>query len=242
MTNETASNSPLEPIVLNPGTDQTQSSISTQNVKRGFFSTFGILLAGWFFGNLILMAVVSLIAITVVGSTGLISVPLLSDYLFGKPQKLQTNLNSESLIQAEKKVATINDLKDGQTLDEVIIYEDEANALLSNQFTRDKNFPTTNEHLSFEDDKFIFTAKLAQTNAPVRILGKVDNNSTTASIQIISAQFGKIEIPGFIAGNIIDSNLGRVGLTLSGSQVPAKDISIKDGALILKQVIKVQNQ
>src|SRR3990167_4348371 len=77
---------PQEPIILNPGLPNIKK-LSENTNSHGVLATFGILIAGWFFGNLILLSVASIGVAIAAGSTGLEKIPLVSEKFFGLPVK-----------------------------------------------------------------------------------------------------------------------------------------------------------
>ncbi len=224
---------PQNPIVLTPG--KTVDHAITKE-KRGFLATFGILFSGWLLGNLILLTLLSLVGIYLAGSTGLVKVPVLSDYLFGKPTAVARNVDETALESAQGKISEINTLQKGETVKELSLSEEEINALFNKQTKSATDFPIGDPNLKLTDGKFIFTGKLSQTNAPVTIEGKIAVSGVAASVNIVSAKFGKFNLPGFIASNIIENNLAKIGLSLNGTSIPAKSLIIGEGNVDLKDV------
>lgn len=225
-----------EPIVLNPGIS-TESKSSIKKNGRGALATLGILLAGWFFGNLILLAVASTGIAVAAGSTGLVKVPLVTERFFGTPAAPKTEIDQSALANAEEKLNTISTLSEGETLKSVALAEDEVNALFQKQVTG-SGFPIVNPKMVLGEDTFVFTGNLASTNAPVEIKGEIDVSGLVLSVDLTSAKFGKVEIPSFIATNLIDSYLSEIGLSLSGSQIPAKSVKVSSGLVSLLEVSK----
>ncbi len=226
---------PQEPIILNPGLSDTKK-LSENTNSRGVFATFGILIAGWFFGNLILLAVASTGIAIAAGSTGLVKVPLVSEKFFGLPVKAADNVDAYALENAQEKLNTISTLAGGQTLKSVALDEEEINALFQKQVASSNEFPIVDPKIKLGENEFTFTGKLAQTNAPIEVVGRIDVSGLVASVELVSAKFGKVQIPTFVASNLVDSYLAQVGLTLSGSQIPAKGIKITNGVVSLTEV------
>lgn len=226
---------PQQPIVLNPGLIKSHDENSSKN-SRGLFATLGILLAGWFFGNLILLAVASVGVAFAAGSTGLVKVPFVTEKFFGSATADQPTLDQGAYENAQEKLNIISTLRSGQTLKSVALDEGELNALFSKQIETSGNFALKNPKIRLEENQFIFSGRLKETNAPVEIIGKVDVSGLVANIEIVSAKFGKIDMPSFIASNLIDSYLSEIGLSLSGAQLPAKSIKIADGLVSLIEV------
>lgn len=235
--NNTETFQPQSPIILNPGVSQE----IPRGSKRGLLSTFGLLLAGWFVGNLVILAAVAALAIGTVGSAGLVKVPILTSYLFGAEQPHYTPAESFDLDDANLKLAEVNSLAEGQSLKNLELSEAEINALLNNEITHASNFPIANQKLVLTNGHFIFTGNLVATNAPVEIVGNLQVDSLSARVTLTAAKFGKIKIPLFLASNIVDSGLSKIGLSLSGSSIPAGAISILDGKLVLKDVVNQSN-
>lgn len=229
---------PKDPIILNPGYNQSKTEV---NSKRGFLSTFGLLFAGWLVGNLLIVSLVSLFAVVLVGSTGLVKVPVLSAYFFGKETPLYRAADQYFLESAEEKLAKVAELKKGQAVKQIELTENEINALLNKEITETTDFPIANQSLKILENEFIFSGRLVSTNAPVEIRGQVLADNLTAKVDILSAKFGKIELPSFISTNIINENLSRIGLSLSGSQLPAQSIQLRDGQLVLEEVVNPAN-
>lgn len=223
------------PIVLTPG-NQAQKQISLKEDRRGFLSTLGVLFSGWLMGNLILLTLLSVVGIYLAGSSGLVRVPVLSDFLFGKPPSISSESDTSALQSAESKIAQINSLKKGETIKTLSLEESEVNALFQNKVKGSSDFPITDPKLKLNSSEFTFTGKLAQTNAPVTIEGKIAIDGLVANIEIVSAKFGKFVLPNFIANNIIENNLSKIGLSLSGSQIPAKSLKINSGTVNLEDV------
>lgn len=220
------------PIVLTPGIKETGSS----ERKRGFLATFGILFSGWLLGNLIVLTVLSCVGIYLVGSTGLVKIPVLSNLLFGKPETVTVLVDDQALESGEKKLSQIDSLQSGQTLDSLDLNESEINALFAKQAKTSSDFPVSNPKLTLGGNEFVFTGNLSQTNAPVTIAGKIVISGLNANVEIVSAKFGQFSLPNFIATNIINSSLSKIGLSLSGSQIPAKSLTIAPGTVELNGV------
>lgn len=223
---------PQNPIILNP----TVTNEAPTTLKRGMLTTFGLLLAGWFVGNLIIMASLAVIAVGAVGSTGLVKVPVLTSYLFGKEQPQYTPAESFALDSANTKLAEVRGLAKGETINNLELSQDEINALLDNQINSSSGFPIGNQHLQLTNDRFVFTGNLISTDAPVEIVGSLQVSGLTAQVSITKAKFGKLDIPVFLASNIVDSNLSKIGLSLSGSSIPAQSLKILDGKIVLQDV------
>ena len=231
---------PQEPIILIPGLSETKKS-SGKNSSHGALATFGILIAGWFFGNLILLAVASLGLAIAAGSTGLVKVPVVSEKFFGLPVRTLSAVNQLALENAQEKLNTISTLDEGQSLKNVALDEEEINALFQKQIEQRTDFPVVDPKIILGENEFIFTGKLAQTNAPIEVVGRINVSGLVASVELVSAKFGKVQIPTFVASNLVDGYLAQVGLTLSGSQIPAKGIKITNGVVSLTEVSKTPN-
>ncbi len=224
------------PIVLNPGLDKAQTKQAKSG--RGVFSTFGILLAGWFFGNLILLGVLAIAVAVTASSTGLVKVPFFTEKFFGASAKVATTPDAVVLETAQGKIAKINHLSSTQTLASLEFSEDELNALFAAKVEEAGSFPLNQPKIVIKDGKFLFTGRLVETNAPVEITGTVNTSGLVANIEVTEAKFGKIVMPNFIASNLLDSYLASVNLSLSGSQIPASSINLDDGAVTLVKVSK----
>lgn len=227
-----------EPIILNPGISEGDSGESS---KRGFIATLGLLFAGWLVGNLVILFLVGVFILGTVSSTGLVQVPILTQFLFGEARPIYSSVDQFSLEQASEKLNKISVLKQGQKLKNLDLTESEVNALLDNQITNSSGFPIGNQALKLENNNFIFTGNLIDTNAPVRIQGSVKVDSLTARVSIVSAKFGKINIPSFIASNIVDSSLDKIGLSLDGKLIPAQSLKILNGKIMLQGVVNPRN-
>ncbi len=224
-----------EPIILNPGISSSHSKSSN---GRGGLATFGLLLAGWFVGNLLILAALGIGVIGAVGSTGLVKVPVLTSYLFGQDNPLYNSTNQVYYEDAIAKIDEIDSLKDGQSLKKLELSEAEINALLNKQINSVQDFPIGNQSLKLLNDRFVFTGNLVSTNAPVVIVGKVEVDGLTAHVTIDQASFGKVKIPAFLASSIVDNNLSKIGLSLSGSSIPAQSLRIVNGKITLQEVTK----
>lgn len=224
---------PQNPIILNPGVSKEVPSSS----KRGLLATFGLLLAGWFVGNLVILATLAAVAVGTVGSTGLVKIPVLTSYLFGKEQPQYTPAESFALDSANSKLSEVKSLAKDQTLNNLELSQDEINALLDNQISSSSGFPIGNQHLQLINNQFIFTGNLTATDAPVEIVGNLQVSGLTAQVSITKAKFGKLDIPVFLASNIVDSSLSKIGLSLSGSSIPAQSLKILDGKMVLQNVV-----
>lgn len=230
---------PQEPIVLNPGLAQQPAKTALKS-GRGVVSTFGILIAGWFFGNLILLAIGSVGLAVAAGSTGLVRVPLVSERFFGTPVSSEITVDQIALENAEEKLNTISTLPQGETLKSVALDEGEVNALLQKQIGEGSSFPIAEPKIKLGTNEFVFSGKLAETNAPLEIVGRISVSGLVANVEIMSAKFGKVEMPSFVASNLLESYLEEIGLSLGSSQIPAKSIQITDGIISLLQVSKIQ--
>lgn len=226
-----------EPIVLTPGLDEKVKK-SKPKTGRGAFSTLGILLAGWFFGNLILVGLLSIVVMVSASSTGLIKVPFFTEKFFGKSLSTSVAADVTGLESAEAKIAEINTLSSNKTIKSLQFTQDEINALFANQVEQKGSFPLYDPKIVIKDGKFVFSAKMIQTNAPVTIAGNVTSSGLIANIELTSAKFGKVSLPTFLASNLFDSYLSQIGLSLSGSQVPAKQITLENGSVTLVSVSK----
>lgn len=224
---------PPQPIVLNPGVAEPTKSSS----KRGALATFGLLLAGWFVGNLIIVSLLALAAVGTVGSTGLVRVPLLTNFLFGKVQPGFTPVEIETYQDANLKIDKIENLGSSEKVRSVEFSEAEINALLNDKINNSLGFPIANQKIKLSDNRFIFTGNLVSTNAPVEIIGRIQSEGLNASLTINQAKFGKLSLPIVLANAILDQNLGKIGLSLSGINIPAESIKIIDGQILLKNVI-----
>ena len=222
-----------QPIVLNPGI----ASEVSEGSKRGSLATFGLLLAGWFVGNLIILSVLAVATVGTVGATGLIKVPLLSSYLFGQKLVSFTPVEIDYFAQADLKLSKIRTLEEGESLKKLELGEEEINALLNNQINNNIGFPIGNQKLKLVNSKFIFTGNLISTNAPVEIVGTMEVEGLTAQISIDQAKFGKIKVPSFLASSIVDNSLSKIGLSISGSTIPAQSLKILEGKIILSDVV-----
>lgn len=229
-------NLPPVPIILNPALADTTNQKAKE--KRGFLGTFGLLLSGWLLGNLILFAILGLVGITVIGSTGLVRIPVVSKMLFGQPHPQAAQIDGFAFENAQEKITTIKNLKAGQTLKELDLYQNELNALLIKSIETAGDFPLTNPNLEIDSGGFVFSGLFKSTNAPVTIKGTFTVNDLTAKVNIIEAKFGKISMPLFLASSIIDSNLAKIGLTLSGGEIPAQEVDLSPGLVTLKKVAK----
>jgi len=225
-------NEEIEPVVvLNPGESQTK-----EIPKRSSLATFGLLLAGWFVGNLIILTAMASVAIVTVGSTGLVRVPVLTEYLFGKQVASINPVESFALDEANTKLSEISALPKGQTIHSLTLSENEINALLDKQINTGTGFPIGNQQLKLTNNQFVFTGNLISTNAPVKIVGSVQVDGTAAKVSIEEAKFGKLGIPVVLASSIVDSSLSKIGLSLSGATIPAQSLQILDGRVILQDV------
>ncbi len=224
-----------QPIILNPGLQESKKD-KVRSKTGSILGTFGILLAGWFFGNLILLAIFSVGVAVAAGSTGLVKVPIVSERFFGKAVSNSLEVDQNALENAQEKLNTIASLSPGQTLKSVALDEEEINALLSEQIATKNGFPIANPTVELSENQFIFSGKMLSTNAPVKIVGKIEVSNLVANVEIVQARFGKIEIPTFIASNLLESYLSEIGLTLSSSQLPAKSIRIGKGEVSLIEV------
>lgn len=221
------------PIVLNPGIPSNSGGLS----KRGGFATFGLLLAGWFVGNLIILSIVAVVTLGAVGSTGLVKVPFLTGYLFGSEQVSFTTVEIDQFAKVSSKIDKVRNLEEGESLKNIELSEAEINALLNNQISNNIGFPIGNQKLKLVNSKFIFTGNLISTNAPVEIVGTMQVEGLTVQLNIEQAKFGKLEIPTFLASNIIDSSLSKIGLSISGSTIPAQSLKILEGKIVLSDVV-----
>ncbi len=204
--------------------------------KHSFFATLGILFSGWLLGNLILLAIVGTIAISVTSATGMVKVPLLTEYFFGKSPASAKVVDSYALNNAEEKLKKIDQLQKGEVLPTLVFYEDEVNALLASKIETDANFPISWNSLSLHDGKFVFTGAFKQTNAPIVITAQLKTQGLTGEIEIVSAKFGKISMPSFLTTNIVENELSRVGLSLTGNQIPSKAVRLSEGVVTLEDV------
>lgn len=221
------------PIVLNPGIPSNSAVVS----KRAGFATFGLLLAGWFVGNLIILSIVAVVTLGAVGSTGLVKVPFLTGYLFGSEQVSFTTVEIDQFAKISSKIDKVRNLEEGESLKNIELSEAEINALLNNQISNNIGFPIGNQKLKLVNSKFIFTGNLISTNAPVEIVGTMQVEGLTVQLNIEQAKFGKLEIPTFLASNIIDSSLSKIGLSISGSTIPAQSLKILEGKIVLSDVV-----
>ncbi len=228
---------PMQPIVLT-SPEKAQANNSKQSRGQGFLSTFAVLLAGWLIGNLILFSILGVGAVALTSSTGLVKVPFLTSYFFGDKKITAKEIDIYSLHNAEEKIKKIQELSSGETLNSLVFYEDEINALLVNKTQKDPNFPIVWENLSLQSNEFIFNGALSSTNAPVIIKGKIVTQGLSGEIEIVEAKYGKITIPNFLAANIVESQLSIIGLSLNGNKIPAKAIELSPGLL---KLIKVTN-
>ncbi|HEY4694765.1 MAG TPA: hypothetical protein VIH52_02265 [Candidatus Nanoarchaeia archaeon] len=226
---------PPQPIVL---TSPTTPPLPEKGSTRSFLATFSLLFSGWLIGNLILVAILSAGASFVVSSTGLVKIPLLTDYFFGSAQVQGEVLDKNSLRSAQEKIDQMTALNENQTIRALSLTESEINSVLKEQFQRDPNFPIVNSHLDLKENEFIFTGTLYTTGAPVEIRGRISVSNLLGEIEITKSKFGKVEIPLFLATNLIDSALSRVGLGLSGSQIPARNIWVYEEEVFLEDVVR----
>lgn len=226
-----------EPIILNPGLSEGSKKTSHRSIGK-VFSTLGILLAGWFFGNLILLAIGSAGIAIAAGSTGLVKVPFVSERFFGTGSIAQGQIDQEALENAQEKLQAISNLAEGQVLKSVALDEEEINALLKDKVLQSNSFPIVDPEIKLKNNEFILTGKLSETNAPVEVVGKVEVSGLSANVEVSSAKFGKIQIPTFIASNLLESYLSQIGLSLSSTELPAKSLRIQDGSVSLVEVSK----
>ncbi len=226
---------PIQPIVLT-SPEKPAESINKQGSSKGFLATFAVLLAGWLLGNLILLSILGVGAVTLASSTGLIKVPFLTNYFFGEASPIAREIDNYSLHNGEEKIQKIQNLSEGETISSLVFYEDEINALLANKAQTDPNFPVVWQNLSLLNGAFVFTGNMSATNAPVVIKGKVRTEGLTGEIEITEAKYGKLEIPNFLATNIVESQLSSIGLSLTGNRVPAKALELSAGMLKLTNV------
>ena len=229
-----------QPIILNPGLSDSQKEAGRKS-SRAALSTLGVLLAGWFFGNLILLALGSVGVAIAAGSTGLVRVPLVSERFFGKANSPTPSVDQLALENAQEKLNTIGNLDKGQTLKSVALDEEEINALLQQQVSQNQGFPILDPKIKLGDNEFVLSGRLEETNAPVEIIGRVSVSGLMANVEIASAKFGKINIPSFLASNLFEGYLSDIGLSLSGSQLPAKRIRIADGVVSLLEVSRASD-
>lgn len=240
MNHESASESqaiqtPPEPFVLSPSPARLMER--EEERKRGFLGTLGLLLVGWLVGNLLVFSLLSLGTITVVAATGLVKIPFISEFFFGKPSNQVIVINRRALSEAQNKLSQIQNLQKGQVVNEIDLSETEINSLLDNQIRTNSSFPVVNPNLKILSNEFEFTARNSLTNAPIDIIAKIDVSSLTARVEIVSAKFGKINMPGILASSIIDSSLSKIGLSLNSSQIPAQTVSLADGVIKLQNVV-----
>jgi len=235
-----ASQTPIEPVVL---TDSKKTEPEPESKsKKGFLSTFAILFAGWLIGNLILLSALSLGAIILAGSTGLVKVPFLTNYFFGDEKLDQIALDSYSLHNGEEKIEKIQELSNGETIKTLVFYEDEINALLAKKAIENKAFPIRWEGVQLKENSFVFKGRVKETNAPVEIEGQVNIQKLGGEIKITKAVYGKVKIPNFIAASLVESHFGTIGISLSGNQIPARALKVSEGILKLFDVSKTQTQ
>lgn len=225
---------PQDPIILNPGFSQENINESS---KRGFVATLGLLFAGWLVGNLVILFIIGVFSLGTISSTGLVSVPIVTEFLFGKATPVYSSADQFSLEQAIEKLNQVSVLKKGQKIEKLELTENEVNALLDNQINNNSGFPIGNQKLELKDNNFIFTGNLIKTNAPVRIKGSVKADSLAARVSIDNARFGKINIPSFLASSIVDSSLDKIGLSLNGKLIPAQTLKILEGKIMLQEVV-----
>jgi hypothetical protein len=230
---ESAIFQPQPPIVLNPGIESGKDQVS----KRGVMATFGLLLAGWFVGNLIILSLLAAVTIGVVGSTGLVKVPLLTGLLFGHDSASYTPVETDQYDKVETKIGQVSSLGLGESLKKLELSEAEINALLNNQINNNIGFPIGNQKLKLVDNKFIFTGNLISTDSPVEIVGAMVVEGSTAQVSIKQAKFGKIQIPTVLASSIIDNSLSKIGLSISGNSIPAQSLRILEGKVVLSNVV-----
>lgn len=230
---------PVQPIVLT-SPEKTQANNSKQSRGKGFLSTFAVLFAGWLIGNLILFSILGVGAVALTSSTGLVKVPFLTSYFFGEGSPRVKEINTYSLHNGEEKIKKIQELSDGETLNSLVFYEDEINALLVSKTQKVPNFPIAWENLTLQNNEFIFNGALVSTNAPVTIKGKLVTQGLSGEIEIVEAKYGKITIPNFLATNIVESQLSGIGLSLIGNKIPAKTIELSPGLLKLTEVTNSQ--
>lgn len=226
---------PPQPVILSSPKPTTIAQ--SPNTKRGFLGTLGLLFTGWVIGNLIAFSILGIAAISLVGSSGLVRIPLVSQWFFGTAENKPVVVDSFALEEAEAKLDQIDKLKAGETLEELALSEEEVNALLSNSIQNSNDFPINDPKLEIIKGGFIFTGVFRSTNAPVNIRGSINVAGLSAKVEIIEAKFGKIDMPIFLASNIIDSNLSKIGLALSGGEIPAKSVSLTNGLVSLEEVV-----
>lgn len=231
---------PKEPIVLNPGLINSKTATAKTN-GRSALKTLGVLVAGWFFGNLILLAFASAGIAIAAGSTGLIKVPFITERFFGPEVSSPKTLDQAALQNAQEKLSAISTLQNGQTLKSLALDEEELNALLQKQIESSASFPLTEPKIKLEENEFVFTGRLVETNAPIKIVGEIAVSGLVANVEIRSAKFGRVDVPSFVANNLVESYLSQIGLSLSDAQLPAKSIRISEGLVSLIEVSKVQD-
>lgn len=188
---------------------------------------------GWLLGNLILGALIGLVVIAVMGSSGLVKVPVLSSQLFKQPTIVDPD--SSSFASAQEKLSTINSLSPGQELSELTLSEEELNAVLADSFAKNQT-ELVNPSLDIGENRFTFNALLAETGAPVTIEGEFDASSGILRFAFLKSKFGKVSVPSPIASSILSDSLNKVGLSLDGTTIPARKVRVSEGQLILEGV------
>jgi len=218
----------LEPIVLTP------PSVSADAKKeRKWLATLRLMAAGWLLGNLIFGALVASGIIFLIGSSGLVKVPFLSDKLFSKPASAQ--VDQKALETANKKLADIDSLVEGQVLPELTLSEEELNALLTDLFSKNQT-DLLNPALRLTENKFSFSAFLAETGAPVRVEGEFDTSSGILRLALLKTRFGNIDLPPQLANSFLSESLAKVGLSLDNTALPARKVTIENGQVVLEDV------
>jgi hypothetical protein len=189
--------------------------------------------AGWLLGNLIFGAALAIFIIFLIGSSGLVRVPVLTDQLFSKPTTAQAN--QETLDAAHKKLSDMDSLAEGQVLPKMTITEAELNALLLDAFSKNQT-SLFNPELTLEQNKFTFNAFLSETGAPVKVEGEFDTSGGILRLAFLQTKFGNISLPPQLANSFLSASLREVGLSLDKTAIPARKVTVEAGEIILEDV------
>ncbi|MDP2671306.1 MAG: hypothetical protein Q8P13_02475 [bacterium] len=231
---ENSAETVLEPIILNPTSAETTKS---EKGKTPRFRTLRLMLAGWLLGNLILGSIIGLLTIYFIASTGLVRVPVLTNLMFKTPAKVETN--ADSLKSAQKKADQIASLAAGQSIPEITFTEAEINALLTENFEKTKT-DIINPHLTLDSNNFVFTGNLSSTSAPIKVKGTINVDSGVFKLDILKTTFGQQTLPPLLTNNVIYTAFAKVGFDLQNTPIPARQVDLQVGQIILHDVTQVQ--
>ena len=221
----------LEPIILNPAATTAESGKSKISLRK----TLGLMAAGWLVGNLIAGATLSLVLIFLVGSTGLVNVPFLTEHLFARAALAQTD--TASFESANKKLDDIASLSVNQVLPQLTITDAEISALLNDAFNKTET-TLVNPHLKISQGNFVFRGNIKETGAPIQVEGALTTSRGVLHLDIAKTIFGKLALPPQLMDSYLNSALAKVGLSLNSTAIPARKISVGDGEVTLQDVSK----